>query len=240
MCCLKQPRRFFISKPFFIISTLYAATYSTANVSETISKDIFHVTDKASVQSIIFISTFLVNVPLGLWKDVRFAQFYGTPPDHVTKSIPKTQQVLSAGLSTQSRTAVGGIRRMPLNVCAAFLLRDAFTIFGSFTLADMLSAYIPNSLAHNPHAKSILSQLVVPALTQLVAAPVHLFGLDLYNRPHAVPVLERLSHIRRDMPSTVAARCLRLVPAFGIGCIMNRELRSFFHSQLETEQADRE
>ncbi|GAD94185.1 hypothetical protein AOR_1_62174 [Paecilomyces variotii No. 5] len=237
-CCLRQPQRFFVSKPFFIVSSLYGATYSTANLSETIAKDIFQVTDTATVQSAIFISTFVVNVPLGLWKDVRFAQFYGTASDRPIKPIPDTRSgtaMPSPRLSSPSAVTAKVVGRVPISICATFLLRDALTISGSFTLADMLSGYIPNSLTANPHTKSILSQLVVPALTQLVAAPVHLFGLDLHNRPHAVRFSNRLVRIRQGMLSTVAARCFRLIPAFGIGCIMNRELRLMGHAAFQEE-----
>ncbi|KAJ9255919.1 hypothetical protein DTO195F2_6123 [Paecilomyces variotii] len=236
--CLRQPRRFFISKPFFIVSSLYGVTYSAANLSETIIKDAFQVTDTATVQSTIFISTFLVNVPLGLWKDVRFAQFYRTASDCPIEPIPATQSgtaIPSPRLSTPSAVTAKVASRVPMSVWATFLLRDALTISGSFTLVDMLSGYIPTSLAANSHTKSILSQLVVPALTQLVAAPVHLFGLDLHNRPHAVHFSDRLVRIRQGMLSTVAARCFRLIPAFGIGCIVNRELRLTGHAALQDE-----
>ncbi|RFU34138.1 hypothetical protein B7463_g2251, partial [Scytalidium lignicola] len=124
LCVLRQPRRFFIAKPFFIVWTLYAATYSTANVTETLARDLFRVADKATISSAAFISTFLVNVPLGLWKDVRFAQFYGAIPDHSITRNAKTSPPLTI------RGSACGLP-VSMGVYATFLLRDGLTIFGS-------------------------------------------------------------------------------------------------------------
>ena len=57
--------------------TLYAATYTTANAVESIGTALTAGADRILISSITFISTCLVNVPLGVWKDVRFVQTYG-------------------------------------------------------------------------------------------------------------------------------------------------------------------
>lgn len=202
-------------------------------MTETVAKTALEVADKATIASAKFLSTFLVNVPLGLWKDVSFARLFGTA---TSRSVPS--RLVPA--TTTSKTPIplnrnGPSQRLPVSmrVCSAFLLRDGLTIFGSFPLAGVLSTTIPNSLALNPHAKAAIAQLVVPAMTQLVATPVHLLGLDMYNRPHAVSLSDRFVRIRRDLLSTTAARCLRIIPPFGFGCIMNAELRSLYYERLQ-------
>lgn len=171
-------------------------------------------------------STFLVNVPLGLWKDVRFAQIYGTGSASDPARMAKTAALPSP---VPCRTPNLGSSRA---ATATFLLRDAITIFGSFTLAPWLAAAIPDKLVAHPHAQTIITQLSVPSLTQLVATPLHLLGLDLYNRQHNVPWSDRLARTRRYLPSATVVRCIRIIPAFGFGCLTNTELRSVFHRQF--------
>lgn len=168
----------------------------------------------------VFASTFLVNVPLGVWKDVRFAQMFGSDRSG----------------SSPSKTAAAGLPMPKLrpsrSATATFLIRDAITIFGSFTLAPRLSASIPDSLVSSPQAQIVITQLTVPALTQLAATPLHLLGLDLCNRPYRLPWSDRLVRTRRSLPSTTVVRCIRILPAFGFGCLTNTELRETLHKRV--------
>jgi hypothetical protein len=194
---------------------LYAATYAVANGTDTIGTEL-----KAPATGMItFLSTTIVNVPLGVWKDIRFAKIFGTqrPPDNV-ETVRKSL--------VQNR----GIARA---ATAMFLARDSITIFGSFTLAPRLAAVIPDDLTSHPHAKPVITQLTVPVLTQLVATPLHLFALDLYIRQHHVPLSDRLVQSQRHLGSTTVFRCIRIIPAFGFGCLANMELRSMFHGKLD-------
>lgn len=160
--------------------------------------------------TITFVSTTVVNVPLGVWKDISFAQIYGASSLSPEQQLKKLKS------------------RVPRSATATFLFRDSLTIFGSFTLAPSMSAMIPDSLTTNHHAKAMITQLTVPVLSQLAATPVHLVGLDLYNRPGA-SVRERALQVRRDIVSATFVRCLRIIPAFGFGCIANLEARAALH-----------
>lgn len=166
----------------------------------------------------------MVNVPMGVWKDMRFAQIFGT------QSIP----VAAAGAVDVARPALVQNRAAARAATAIFLMRDSVTIFGSFTLAPRLSAVIPDSFTTHPRAKPVITQLTVPVLTQLVATPLHLLGLDLYMRQHAVALVDRVKHSQRYLPSTTVTRCIRIIPAFGFGCLANLELRSVFHEKLSS------
>ncbi|GKT44694.1 uncharacterized protein ColSpa_04875 [Colletotrichum spaethianum] len=72
---ISRPRGFFLARPIGIVWTLYAATYVTANAATTVA-EIFH--GAVAVSTATFASTFLVNVPLGVWKDLRFAEIFGS------------------------------------------------------------------------------------------------------------------------------------------------------------------
>ncbi|KAJ5551498.1 hypothetical protein N7461_006196 [Penicillium sp. DV-2018c] len=214
---LRQPGLFIFQRPFGIVWALYATTYSVANMTDTISRKL----KMTAAGTITFATTMLANVPLALWKDMRFAQEYGTGPGPDAKTS-RAHSPTSVPLQNKS------LARM---AAAVFLVRDGVTIFGSFTLAPWLSDAIPDDLAYL-QAKLIVTQLTVPVLTQLVATPLHLFALDMYTRQYTVPFLERVSHSQRYLPSSTLLRCVRIIPAFGIGCLANMELRSALHTKF--------
>lgn len=210
---LKHPKQFICSRAHGQVFTLYAATYCVANGTETITKK----THPTISQGVTFLFTFLVNVPLGVWKDVRFAQLFGLSNNaSPSQSLPVPRKTGS------------------LAITATLLTRDAITIYGSFQLAQRCSAVIPDSLASHPYSKTIATQMVVPVLSQLVATPLHLLSLDLYNRPNGVPWKSRLSVVWRYLPSATVIRCVRIIPAFGFGCLTNMGLRSVFHRYTDS------
>ncbi|KAJ6081740.1 hypothetical protein N7499_006614 [Penicillium canescens] len=214
IAALKQPHLFIFQRPFGYVWALYAATYSVANVTDTVSRKL----GITAAGTITFATTMLANVPLALWKDIRFAQIYGfgKAPDAKT------------GHSTPLRQN----RSIARAAAAIFLVRDGVTIFGSFTLAPWLSAAIPDNLAAHPHAKPVITQLTVPVLTQLVATPLHLLALDMYTRQYHVPFVERVKQSQQYLASSTLTRCVRIIPAFGVGCLANIELRAAFHEKL--------
>ncbi|KAL3496995.1 hypothetical protein BJX62DRAFT_231623 [Aspergillus germanicus] len=215
LAALRNPGRFVFSAPFRIIWTLYAATYTVANGTDTIG----HALKAPATGMLTFVSTTLVNVPTAVWKDVRFAQIYGTSKAKVCEGSQKP--------FAQNPNFMRG-------ATAIFLLRDCVTIFGCFTLAPRLADAIPESisLASHPTVKPIVTQLTVPMLTQLVATPLHLLGLDLYMRQYPMPLADRLVQSQRYLASTTMVRCIRILPAFGFGGVANLEFRSFFHSMF--------
>jgi hypothetical protein len=173
----------------------------------------------------------MVNVPLALWKDIRFAQAYGTGRGSDAKiRHDKANAIISK--TRQGSVPFQQNRTFARAAAAIFLIRDGVTIFGSFTLAPWLSAAIPDSSIAHPNAKLIITQLTVPVFTQLVATPLHLLALDMYMRQYTVPFVDRIKHSQQHLPSSTVLRCIRIIPAFGIGCLTNLELRSFFHEQF--------
>ncbi|KAE8308252.1 hypothetical protein BDV41DRAFT_568396 [Aspergillus transmontanensis] len=212
VAALKRPGAFVFSRPLGLVWTLYGATYAVANGTETITKEIC----PARVDPITFATTFIVNVPLGVWKDIRFAQLFGT----------QIQSSAKDGLRVSSRIVSKA-------ATATFLLRDGVTIFGSFTLASWCSSIIPDSLASQSSTKTVITQIAVPVLSQVVATPLHLLGLDLYNRQSGVTWADRIATIRKHLPSATVIRCVRIIPAFGFGCLTNIGLREFFHERCD-------
>lgn len=65
---------------------------------------------------------------------------------------------------------------------------------------------------------------------------MHLLGLDLYNRPGAKVReggLSRWRKVARNWGGSCLARMARVVPAFGIGGVVNSTVRRDFMGEFE-------
>ncbi|KAH9988647.1 hypothetical protein F4779DRAFT_632262 [Xylariaceae sp. FL0662B] len=126
---------------------------------------------------------------------------------------------------------------VPRAATLIFLIRDCFTIFGSVTLPPKVSSLIPDDFGFGRLSKETMSQLMVPVLSQLVASPIHLVGLDMVNRQEpGISLRNRVTHNRGGLLPTTVMRSLRILPSFGLGIITNTEMRRFFHSNFESRK----
>lgn len=209
-----RPHSLIFSKPFALICMLYGGTYLTANTLDTFTsvvkdKPITHVTSGTTK----FAMTSTANVGLCLIKDRTFVKLFGTggPPRPVT-----------------------------LPSYALFTIRDCMTIFASFNLPPLLGPVITSSMSDELQ-KSIsgqtVAQFVAPAGIQLLSTPLHLLGLDLYNRPSGGKELvtwgDRWAIIKKNWGVSAVARMCRIMPAFGIGGVTNRKLRLSMMEKLQ-------
>ena len=111
---------------------------------------------------------------------------------------------------------------------ALFALRDSLTVFASFNLPPLISPVVPISKEVERYvSKTSVAQFVAPAGIQLLSTPLHLWGLDLYNRPMGNGTLwtARMSKVSRDWLGSSFARMARIVPAFGVGGVVNTRVR---------------
>ena len=211
--------------------TLYAATYTAASFTDTLIEKYY----AAAASTATFLATTAVNVPLGIWKDIRYAQLFSHNSTVDTRKPITASPKLPISSPITATVPVPSPRCMPRSVAGVFLARDAIALFGSFTMAPRLATAIPDSLISNIHAKAAVSQLTVPILTQLVATPVHLLGLDLYQRQEkGVTLSNRVASIGPGLGGRRIIKKLRILPAFGFGVLANQELRSLFHNAVRT------
>ncbi len=68
---------------------------------------------------------------------------------------------------------------------------------------------------------------------QLFSTPIHLLGLDLFNRQGRIGFGERFAQVRRDWGVCALARIGRIVPAFGVGGVVNGNVRRNLMKSLE-------
>ena len=204
---LLRPHHFFFAKPFALIFMLYSGTYLTAN-----SLDTYKSTTKnrpASATTVgpsKFIATSTANVSLCLFKDSQFTKMYGT---------------ISA-------------RPVPPVTYALFAIRDGLTVFASFNLPPLLAPSLPLSQATEKYvSRTSAAQFIAPAAIQLISTPFHLLGLDLYNRNGGTPFSDRMQKVRVDWFKSSVARMCRIIPAFGVGGVVNNGMRAKFMKGLE-------
>ncbi|KAF2805641.1 uncharacterized protein BDZ99DRAFT_466596 [Mytilinidion resinicola] len=207
---LFRPQRFVFSKPFALIFSLYFGTYMAAN-----SIDSAFSTIRAQSASTVtaglpkFAATSTTNLSLCLYKDSRFTQMFGA--------------------------ANAAPRPVPTATFALFALRDSLTIFASFNLPALVAPHLSQRMGESLQryiSSASAAQIMTPAALQVVSTPLHLLGLDLYNRERA-EWRERAVKVTKDWAKSSLARMGRIVPAFGIGGVVNTRVRSGLMKRLE-------
>ncbi|MCJ1375709.1 hypothetical protein MMC20_006946 [Loxospora ochrophaea] len=197
-----RPHVFLASTPFRLITTLYFGTYLTANTIDTISSTLTPSSPSTTTSGPAkFLATTSVNMSLCVYKDSRFVRLFGP------------------------LTSSGPGRPVPKASFALFAIRDSLTILASFNLPPKLAPLLPVSKSFERHmSRASAAQFLAPAVIQLASTPLHLWGLDLYNRP-GMSWRERVTRVQRDWLISSIARMARIVPAFGVGGVVNNRVR---------------
>lgn len=122
-------------------------------------------------------------------------------------------------------------RSIPAASYALFALRDSITIFASFNLPPVVAPMLSKEVEKVMERASV-AQILVPAAVQIVSTPLHLWGLDLYNRPEAT-LRERVRQVGKNWVGSTTARMGRIVPAFGFGGVVNGKVRRKLMERVE-------
>ncbi|CAK7213480.1 hypothetical protein SEUCBS140593_001869 [Sporothrix eucalyptigena] len=223
----RHPQKILLGKPFALICMLYGGTYFTANAVDTASSTVHnrpasHVTAGAAK----FAASSATNIGICIYKDQVFVRMFG-PPGAVPRPVPLPSYLL-------------------------FALRDCMTIFASFNIPPRLGPYLNERFAMGDASGSTnallravsgqtVAQFAAPALTQFFSTPVHLLGLDLYNRAWQqagnaggpATWSDRFAAVRKNWLVSSVARIGRIVPAFGVGGVVNMKMRKSLMTRLE-------
>ncbi|KAK0641711.1 hypothetical protein B0T16DRAFT_431422 [Cercophora newfieldiana] len=206
---LLRPHRTILSKPFALIFALYGGTYLTANTLDTLSSTLTN-RPAATVTSgtAKFAASSAANISMCIYKDQVFTRLFGPPGS-------------------------GPPRPVALPTYLLFAARDCMTIFASFNVPHLLGPVLTERLSVEVQryaSGATIAQFAAPAVVQLVSTPVHLLGLDIYNRPYSARdggpgMRERWNQVGRNWAVSTAARVCRIVPAFGVGGVVNMKMR---------------
>ena len=114
--------------------------------------------------------------------------------------------------------------KVPLRSLSLWATRDLLTILCSFNVPVVGAKYLHSRYPEwfdSEHKAFTFAQLVSPCLLQFVSTPLHLGGLDIYNRRESTVRL-RMAFIRREYVKSLVARMCRIFPAFSLGGIGNK------------------
>ena len=200
---LLRPHTLLFSKPFALICMLYGGTYLTANTLDTATSTVQNKPSTlVTAGTLKFAASSSANIGLCLFKDQAFARMFG--PGGPPRAVPGPSYVL-------------------------FAMRDCLTIFASFNVPPLLGPVLSRSMSEELQKNisgQTLAQFLAPASIQILSTPLHLLGLDLYNRNGAgVSWGDRWKIVRKNWSVSAVARMCRIVPAFGIGGVVNMKVR---------------
>ncbi|KAL2153654.1 hypothetical protein VTH82DRAFT_4809 [Thermothelomyces myriococcoides] len=200
---LRTPQRVVFSRPFALIFALYGGTYLTANTLDTATSTVRRLpATHVSSGTAKFAASSAANIGLCIYKDQVFVRLFG-PPGAAPRPV---------GLPSY----------------ALFGLRDCMTIFASFNVPPLLGPVLSRRVSDEVQrfvSGQTMAQFAAPAAVQLVSTPVHLLGLDVYNRPAAAGWRDRWAAVRKNWAVSTAARICRILPAFGVGGVVNFKVR---------------
>jgi hypothetical protein len=173
--------------------------------------------------------------------DTLSSTMHAKPPSTVTSGAPKFFLTSATNMSLcllKDRTfarlfATIPPTPIPLATYALFCLRDSLTIFASFNLPPVVAPLVPAASASK---RADVAQFLCPAAVQAVSTPLHLLGLDLYNRKGDVGWKGRSVKVMGDWGVSFLARVLRILPAFGVGGVVNMRVRRGLMGRLEGEE----
>jgi hypothetical protein len=143
------------------------------------------------IQSLLV--TFAVNTGVGIPKDKAFAQAFGAIEE----------------------------RPFPLRALALYVVRDIITIASAFTFPKMISRWLIKEHGYKKRRAEVTAQIASPLLVQALVTPLHLLGLDIYNRK-GKPIKDRLKLVIKQYPQSAGLRMARFLPAYGFGGVVNR------------------
>ncbi len=192
-----KPKTAFAQPALWMVAGVYGGTYLAKNVSDVCIERRGLSESHKGAAAAKFAATTAFNMGGSILKDAAFARLYGS--------------------------AVAAVVLVPPTSYALFAARDCLTIGGAFVVPDALAAGLANATGAAPETAANVSQLVSPPLMQVLCTPMHLLSLSLINDPGATAAV-RLARLRAATPATLLARSLRMLPAYGVGGILNATL----------------
>ena len=195
---VKNPKVAFTSPALWMVAGVYGGTYFAKNVSDVVIERTG--TDGPIAEWGKFGVVTGVNMGGSILKDAAFARLFGA--------------ALAAGA-----TAVA----VPTGSYILFAARDCLTIGGAFVVPDAAKDCMVARFGMAPQLAGAAAQLLSPPLMQVVCTPMHLLALNMVNAPVAT-MAQRIAALKVSTPPALIARSLRMLPAYGIGGILNTTL----------------
>ena len=156
----------------------------------------------------VFFITAAINTTLGIMKDRYLAQMFGS-----------------------------GVPNFPKMSYALFAARDSVIVGSSFNGPIIMSPVLQREFGWGKETADTIAQLACPGLAQILGTPIHLIGLDLYNRPEITP-MGRFDGLLRRTLEPLVARMARQIYVFGLGGILVKKTGKAFGYYDPTKTAN--
>ncbi|KAK7196867.1 hypothetical protein NESM_000627900 [Novymonas esmeraldas] len=226
---LFRPHKFFLpcaenkcSLVYRVCATTYGFTYMGSNLAKSYCES--HGMEKEANLAAGVVSG-VVNTVFTIWKD-----------SIILRALPPAS----------AKELSNAKKPVPMLTRALFCGRDTLTCVAAFTFVPVVASWIsgyayyqkrlpqaPDAILPENQGKTRLpiscvdtAQMLTPALLQFVTTLMHIAAIR-YRQTYPNFSLRDLSEsLRATYLSSTLLRMCRIMPAFGIGGIMNRELRS--------------
>lgn len=199
--CLINGFKTLFTKPIhFLRQPAFLMIWGVYGGTYIVANSIESISERSKISPTVpkFVGSSATNITLSVLKDKAYARMFG----------------------------VGDPKPFPSPSLALFATRDCMTILASFTLPTIVGKSLDKQFHIGKQSADNLAQLTVPCMMQFLSCPLHLFGLDLYNRPdRSLTTADRISRVKQEYLKTSLARVARILPAFGVGGVVNKYIR---------------
>lgn len=233
---LFRPHKFFLpcaenkcALVYRVCATTYGLTYIGSNLSKSYCESHGMPAEANWAAGIV---SGVINTFLTIWKD-----------SIILRALPP---VNPNDLSSAKKP-------VPWMTRALFCGRDTLTCVAAFTLAPMIAVWLSGFTYHQrriPHANGLVlpenegkvklplspvdtAQIVTPALLQFLTTLMHITAIRYRQTYPHFSWTDLSESLKSTYLSSTLLRMCRIVPAFGIGGIMNREMRSALLDRAE-------
>lgn len=205
------PHKFFLkstennyAKVYRACATVYFWTYAFSNSAKSMLESRGYRPEQVNLGA--GIASGLVNIALTVWKDGIILKVL-PPKDPNDLKLAKLP--------------------VPIFSRSLFAVRDMLTCIAAFTIAPEVANYLarkynPNQL---PLSANDIGQIVTPAALQTVTTLIHITAIRYQRTNGALTMPDLTKSLRDNYLQATTLRVCRIIPAFGIGGILNRETR---------------
>lgn len=220
---LFRPHKFFLpcaenkcALVYYVCATTYGFTYIGSNLSKSYCES-HGMVDKANLAA--GISSGVINTVLTIWKD-----------SIILRALPPVNP----------KDLSNAVKPVPWMTRGLFCGRDTLTCVGAFTFAPMLASWLGNYTYYKKSPKKVedtkkvalpisnadAAQIITPAMLQFVTTLMHISAIR-YRQTYPNFTWKDLSDsLKSTYISATLLRMCRIIPAFGLGGILNRNMRA--------------
>lgn len=233
---LFRPHKFFLpcaenkcALVYYVCATTYGLTYVGSNLSKSYCES-HGMVDKANLSA--GIASGVINTVLTIWKD-----------SIILRALPPVNP----------KDLSNAVKPVPWMTRALFCGRDTLTCVGAFTFAPMLASWLGSYTYHRKGQKKIedankislpisnadAAQIITPAMLQFVTTLMHISAIR-YRQTYPNFTWKDLSDsLKATYISATLLRMCRIFPAFGLGGILNRNMRADLLERTQSAPSDK-